>query len=1357
MSLIAQSKIGIDYFQKNSLYQQNFDGLPHSGTYSLVGKGPHALSAAPILASNSLGWQCMQVAGTSANCNFLIGTGSSTSQGTYSVGSLNSSERALGTLASGAGISSIGVIFTNSSDQLLNNITISFNAEQWRKGGSGNRNTWLCKYKTGSFEQNNAGDLDLLPSLNFSSVQYSTGAATLNGNLPLNQALIHQTLSITDWKPGEQLILRWDDADETGSDDLMAIDQFSFSADYIPPPPVKIEEITSEANRPTNADTIQYFIKMDGNVQGLSTDNFSLNTVGLTQAKIINIEGSGSDYSAKVFTGQGTGLIQIGIVNNLHLEPNISNLPFYSLDSQLIDKNGPIIKDVTIPNKSMKIGDTVIVNILIDAEQDTCKLLEGYIHDLPLKNFSKKNDSTYTGFFTVPSNGKDISAAEDIAVKIILTDSLNNKSLIYNKFIQQNNDGIDANKPIQLAFYSNNDTLLHAGDSLKLVLRFNEPVNIDINSPTDYLPVTIGNKIKNITNITRKPSDSLVFAYIIQPNENDKDGIKISSSFATKNLIIKDARGNAASISIQSNMIQLIKVDAIVPEFNNPKDTTIILCESNTIYLLDTLLKVNNKEVNERLIWTLEKAPTTIIIDKIIDEQKSTTSTILPQNVYFKNPLSYFGKDSCIFKISDGINASFKKIYFSITSEILDNNISNDTQHICALSNPTIIIGSEKSSQDYSASFLWEMSTSSDSSGFIIATGIKQEKDYQPTALSKSTWFRRKMQNGACINVSNSTLIKVWNNNLWTGKTNNDWNVKENWCGNKTPSDTNEVYVPINHVNAPVINERASARIITLSKTTSLTIKGALSVFDKIIADKAAIDAVSGSVIFNGNSKQTIDAALFKNSTIGNVEINNSEGVSLNNSTIIAQSLTLNKGFLQTNDLLTFKDNAVVGASAMGTQLIGLVNVEHRFTHQPNSNFLSGHPFSDSIPIIQVGNMPLAFYNNPISNYDSCSINNNWKAFNNGILLTKNYWHRFEGIQFNKNNFNDTPTLHLSGTLNTGLQEITLLKNEYAGFNVISNPFLSPINLSACSNGKMVGKYYWIWNPMQGNSGGFTAIPTSQPHIIHPFQAFVAESRNYSDNVILIPEESKTTEWNNNPDSVGLFKEEDGFFVELSLYSDNIFWDRLVLIDKAGARNSKDSIDGTKLYNPEVNFYSVSTDQQKLSVDARKLDNSAVIPINLESKVNRKYYFKVNQAFLPNDNLLVLHDRYTNNYLPLQQDSIYSFLLDSSSRVREALLRRFEISKLYPKKDTIDISNQLTIKIFPNPVGNELMVGIRTNKPSSSQIHIYSVAGILLKSYHTEIIESANLKILVNDLTKGSYILRVSNGNQQKTLRFIKL
>ena len=1348
----AQSPAGIAYNQKKGVIQQNFDGLPLSGSFTLSGKGPHLLSSIPIQAGNASGWQLFMTGGTGTNAAFLVSTGSGTGQGVYSAGSTGGTDRALGSLASGSGISAFGMVLTNLTGSILNTITVSFTAEQWRKGGSGNRNTWLCKYKTGLFEQLNQPGLNELSLLNFYSVNNTTGASALNGNLPENQVQINQTIRINDWKPGEQLLLRWDDTDETGSDDLAAIDQLSFSADFQAPEPVQINAISSLANNPTNADTIQYAVRFGGNISGLSAANFALKTSGLINAKITGIEGAATDYTATVFTGQGSGLLQLGIINDSNLIPGIQQIPFFSVDSQIIDKQGPVILNVSIPDKPMKSGDSIAVLIRIMNEVNNCSIAAGSIHEFPLKSIQKLSDSTYSSTIIIPASGTDLPAAAEIPVSLILLDTLGNKSQTYNQPIRQTADAIDMNKPVQLIFNSTSDSLLKSGDTLQLNLQFSEPVLIQAESPTNYIPVTIGSRVKNILYASGNNTTQLIFRYIIQPNESDRDGIRIASSFAAKNLLIKDLSGNAASLTINSTSIQHIKVDAIAPEFTAAGDTVIEICNSTARLSLDNYLKINNREPGETITWKLTVPPVNLSISKNTDQQNSLSATLLPNNFFVENNFSFSGLDSCIFSAADSINSVYKKIVFRFSKQIAGNGVSAD-QDLCNGSTPRLLNGSSKIATDSAAVYLWEYSTISDSSGFISGTGNNQQKDYQPAALVKNTWFRRKIISGPCISISNPILIRIWNSNLWQGQANSDWQNKLNWCNSTVPSDTSDILIPVNYINAPSVITMASAKKITLQKNTLLLVSGTLQISDQLVADSGSVSAETGTIVFNGKTLQTIDGIQFRNNNIGHLKIDNPAGVSLNHTINIHQTLSISKGIFYTGNRLYLKYKALVAASASGTSIDGEVIVEHTIMDSSNNYRLAGHPFRHFISTSQMNTGFKGFYNDPLSNKDSFSIAGNWKLLNPANPAAENNWNRHQGILVEPSAKPDSNALiNFKGLLNHGLQEISLQRNNTAGFNLIANPFVSPVNISAFSNGRMVGRYYWIWNQKQGASGGYTAIPSNQSYVINPFEAFIAECRGATENELLIPEESKTSSW--NVTGLPLFREDNGYFVEMSIYSEQQFWDRLILLETAGSKNYLDSIDAPKLSNNTLNFYSYSADRKKLSVDARTLNDNSIIPVRIETSLNKEFYLKVNQSFLPQNNQLVLHDRYTNQYLPLKKDSTYHFAFTADTLSKSA--DRFEISRFVEKGNIGQLIRYLTVKVFPNPAKNELIVTIKANKTGNTILHIYTMAGSLVKSVNLGDIQSGTAKITIAELAAGAYLLQVITGDQQKSLQFIK-
>ena len=139
--------IPLPYQKKDSLLLQSFNGLPITGTFSLTGKGPHALNQIPVSTTGLQGWYILQASGSQSNTSFSTSTGSATGSGVYSFGIINNANRALGSLAAGSGVYAFGLILKNETGFILNRIQLSFLSTQWRKGGSGNKNSWQFSYQ----------------------------------------------------------------------------------------------------------------------------------------------------------------------------------------------------------------------------------------------------------------------------------------------------------------------------------------------------------------------------------------------------------------------------------------------------------------------------------------------------------------------------------------------------------------------------------------------------------------------------------------------------------------------------------------------------------------------------------------------------------------------------------------------------------------------------------------------------------------------------------------------------------------------------------------------------------------------------------------------------------------------------------------------------------------------------------------------------------------------------------------------------------------------------------------------------------------------------------------------------------
>lgn len=218
LSLAAATVVGVGQIPLSSItsgfYTQNFDSLATTGT-SVTWADNVTLP----------GWYLSRL-------TYDSGTGSSSTGAAYSFGSSASSDRALGSVASGStGQIMYGLRFRNDTTGIFTGFNIDYVGEQWRKANNGTSHSLQFSYKI------SANPITSLAGADFSSVTQldfigpvagATTATALNGNLSANQdylffsLIFGQTLD-----PGEEIMFRWIDAEDTNADHGLAIDNLS--------------------------------------------------------------------------------------------------------------------------------------------------------------------------------------------------------------------------------------------------------------------------------------------------------------------------------------------------------------------------------------------------------------------------------------------------------------------------------------------------------------------------------------------------------------------------------------------------------------------------------------------------------------------------------------------------------------------------------------------------------------------------------------------------------------------------------------------------------------------------------------------------------------------------------------------------------------------------------------------------------------------------------------------------------------------------------------------------------------------------------------------------------------------------
>ncbi|MGH9967435.1 MAG: DNA/RNA non-specific endonuclease [Pyrinomonadaceae bacterium] len=216
---------------------ENFNTLASSGTSS----------------TTPAGWGFSE-AGTNANTTYTAGTGSSATGDTYSFGATSNTERALGGLQSGTLIPTIGAAFTNNTGGTITSLDISYTGEQWRLGALARTDRLDFQISTDATTLASGTYTDV-NALDFTAPITGPTVGALDGNAAANRTTISRTITGLSIANGATFFIRWTDLNAAGSDDGLAVDDFSLAANGNPGDQAPVVTTTVPTNGATDVAT----------------------------------------------------------------------------------------------------------------------------------------------------------------------------------------------------------------------------------------------------------------------------------------------------------------------------------------------------------------------------------------------------------------------------------------------------------------------------------------------------------------------------------------------------------------------------------------------------------------------------------------------------------------------------------------------------------------------------------------------------------------------------------------------------------------------------------------------------------------------------------------------------------------------------------------------------------------------------------------------------------------------------------------------------------------------------------------------------------------------------------------------
>ena len=242
------------------------------------------------------GW-ALNEGGTNANSTYAANNGSTNTGNSYNIGTTGGTDRKLGGLRSGSLAPVFGVVFINNTGSTVTSLEVAYTAETWRVGATNRKDSITFEYKTGSSTVSGTG-FTAVSALGYANPGQGT-TATGGGSIihTANRSFTITGLSITN---GTSFAVRFIDVDATGSDDMIAVDNFTLKANGASSSTVTLGSVTASK---CAGDTVN---------------------VNLTSSGTFN---AGNQYIAEISTSStfASGVVSIGTVTSTSNTPGAIN------------------------------------------------------------------------------------------------------------------------------------------------------------------------------------------------------------------------------------------------------------------------------------------------------------------------------------------------------------------------------------------------------------------------------------------------------------------------------------------------------------------------------------------------------------------------------------------------------------------------------------------------------------------------------------------------------------------------------------------------------------------------------------------------------------------------------------------------------------------------------------------------------------------------------------------------------------------------------------------------------------------------------------------------------------------------
>ncbi len=661
--------------------------------------------------------------------------------------------------------------------------------------------------------------------------------------------------------------------------------------------------------------------------------------------------------------------------------------------------------------------------------------------------------------------------------------------------------------------------------------------------------------------------------------------------------------------------------------------------------------------------------------------------------------------------------------------------------------------------------------------------------------------------NVACSNAIDTVVLIAPVPMQWTGTISSDWNNASNWSCGFVPGASDDVTIPSGTAHSPDIAASASGttRNIDIASGVTVTVNSSatLNVAGNLVSNGSVKG--SGTLTMNGPGAQSVSGT----SSVTNFDVNNTSGVNVLTGSLltIKSTLSVTSGTLATSDSVVLASDSAgsarVATLPSGSVISGNVKVNQYFTGGRRAYRFWAHPFSISLPLSQMtnyidisgpggsangftttaSNAPSSYRYDPIHGNSSLPYDIGWRQFASAYATPdSNEFKPYQGIRVYYRgskgeglgfaSYTPSPTVVSQwGPLNQGSIDVTISKGATTlqDYNMIGNPYASPVDIgtiiynaaNAGGGGRINSGRFYIWNPFLGVAGGFLSIPYSTcdcnsggspiPYYIQANDAFQVRAL-FNGAQLNFTEARKSATITS---SVSLMKANTNYLT-LHVYDANYhLYDMLsVRFDSAATEDEDSKYDAGKPTGSEFNFYSVSADHRKLSMDTRPYKSESAIPLGVSSNYAQDYIIRAESVVAPDGGKVYLHDKLLKKYVLLQAGVDYKFAVTAENATQGE--DRFELSLNPAALAEATVVKGLEVNMVPNPASADVHISFTQGKANQVSVRVLDLSGVSVYNESLGIKQNGAITIPLQKMASGVYMVELTSGDQKVVRKLIK-